>query len=393
MNGMMGMKGIQQALCGLILAITIPCLVHSQTSQSNQTQEVEYASSPAAAPETNRATPAPRPATRLNSQRSAKTPAPTVVQEEASAPPPVSEPELPAWRISAKKILTPLGINTFLTRIGMSGPTVDILGYILLFILSVLSLLVAAILFQVIRNKIADKIHHKQMAALSPKTEPRMRANRLKQNTHGSANSRHQQDTKVGGSRLQTDASGPAGRLEMLDTRNGPASRLGMQDTRNGPASRLGLETRGGLPSLLGSNTMGVNPVLHKMDVQNAPPDFDQARFLRKARVYFLRLQLAWDKSDLNSIRQFAAGPVFNELRKQILERGETPNCTDVLSIQTQLLGIEITDGHYLASVKFNGMIKETMELAEAPFEETWHLSMPTDKKGDWVLSGIAQSL
>jgi predicted lipid-binding transport protein (Tim44 family) len=365
------MKCIRQALYGLILAVTIPCLGYSKThSQTyNQTQEVEYASipAPAAVPKTNRTTLTPR----LNSQRSANTRAPTVAMEKASAPPSASEPELPAWRISAKKILGPLGINTLLIRIGMSGPAVDILGYILLFILSALSLFVATILFQAIQQQITDRLRRKKMAESPPKTEPQMRANRLNQSTQSSDNSRLKMDTR----------NGPPSRLEMLDTRNGPPSQL-----------PLGMETRGGLPSLLGSETLGVNPVLQKMDVQNAPPDFDQARFLRKARVYFLRLQLAWDKSDLNSIQQFASSPVFNELRRQILARGETPNCTDVLSIQTQLLGIEITDEHYVASVKFNGMIKETMELAEAPFEETWYLSMPTEKKGDWVLSGITQS-
>lgn len=426
-----------------------PLFINSGVAQNQDApSEVEYASTPKrhAAPD-DASAPTPRASRAAKRSAASRTVAPPPVVAEAPAPEPAPEAEvLPSWRVIAANWLSPFGINTMLAKVGMTGAPADILGIIILVIL--ISLLLWLLLYfgNNLRQKMVDSANRKRAQEPVEKVEPAVDSARLKRNTNSrggpdrlTANSRNGPHTR---SHAET-RPGPNSRLGGLggNTRGGPDSRLGGlgANTRSGPDSRMGgmggmggntrsLDsrmvpdtqmpdsrmypgTRGatGLQSEFGDtqfgnsqlghagqagqSTRGHNPVVQKSEVANAPPDFDQPRFLRKARVYFLRLQLAWDKSDMASIRQFAAGPIFNEFRKQILERGDTANTTDVLAIQTELLGIEIVGGNYVASVKFTGMIKETMNPEQAPFEEVWFLSMPREKKGDWVLSGIAQYL
>jgi predicted lipid-binding transport protein (Tim44 family) len=121
------------------------------------------------------------------------------------------------------------------------------------------------------------------------------------------------------------------------------------------------------------------------------PADFDTAAFLRNAKAYFIRLQAAWDKADLNDIREFTTPEMFAEIRMQITERGAAENHTDVPSLDAQLLGIETIEGRYLASVKFSGMIREERGAEAQPFHEVWNLSKPVAGQGGWTLAGIQQ--
>lgn len=121
------------------------------------------------------------------------------------------------------------------------------------------------------------------------------------------------------------------------------------------------------------------------------PADFDQASFLRHAKSNFIRLQAAWDKSDVNDIREFTTPEVFAELRMQIQERGGKPDYTDVVSIEAELLGIENNGSEYLASVQFSGQIKPAPDALPEPLNEVWNLVKPVNGTGGWMLGGIQQ--
>lgn len=123
----------------------------------------------------------------------------------------------------------------------------------------------------------------------------------------------------------------------------------------------------------------------------NVPADFDVPGFLRHAKTHFIRLQAAWDKADIDDIREFTTPEMYAELKLDLQERGSASNNTDVVSINAELLGIETVGGNYLASVKFNGMIKEDAKSAAEPFAEVWNLSKPLAGQGGWVLAGIQQ--
>jgi predicted lipid-binding transport protein (Tim44 family) len=121
------------------------------------------------------------------------------------------------------------------------------------------------------------------------------------------------------------------------------------------------------------------------------PADFDVSGFLRHAKTYFIRLQAAWDRGDTNDIREFTTPEMFAELKMQIQERGATPNNTDVMSLEAELMGIETVEGEYLASVKFTGMIEESENASAEPFAEVWNLVKPVSGNGGWALAGIQQ--
>lgn len=121
------------------------------------------------------------------------------------------------------------------------------------------------------------------------------------------------------------------------------------------------------------------------------PADFDVPGFVRSAKTYFIRLQAAWDKADINDIREFTTPEMFGELRLQLQERGASPNNTDVVQLDGELMGIETVGSDYLASVKFTGLIKEVPEASAEPFTEVWNLSKPQSGQGGWVLAGIQQ--
>ncbi|GAB3540080.1 TIM44-like domain-containing protein [Noviherbaspirillum agri] len=125
--------------------------------------------------------------------------------------------------------------------------------------------------------------------------------------------------------------------------------------------------------------------------VLNIPADFDVPAFLRSAKTYFIRLQAAWDRAEVNDIREFTTPEMFGELRLQLQERGASPNHTDVVSLDADLVGLETVGHEYLASVRFSGMIKEAENAPAEPFAEVWNLTKPVSGQGGWLLAGIQQ--
>jgi predicted lipid-binding transport protein (Tim44 family) len=121
------------------------------------------------------------------------------------------------------------------------------------------------------------------------------------------------------------------------------------------------------------------------------PADFDVPAFLRHAKTYFIRLQAAWDKADVNDLREFTTPEMFAELKLQIQERGPSPNVTDVVSVNADLLGIEQQGNDHIASVRFEGLIRENPNANTEPFSEIWNLVKPVNGAGGWVLAGIQQ--
>jgi predicted lipid-binding transport protein (Tim44 family) len=121
------------------------------------------------------------------------------------------------------------------------------------------------------------------------------------------------------------------------------------------------------------------------------PDDFDSEAFLRNAKVYFVRLQAAWDAGNLNDIREFTSPQMFAEISLQVRERGSAPNQTDVVTLNAELLGVETGAAEYLASVRFYGMIREQIGAPAESFDEVWNLSKPVAGNTGWVLAGIQQ--
>ncbi|MDR3396693.1 MAG: TIM44-like domain-containing protein [Pandoraea sp.] len=121
------------------------------------------------------------------------------------------------------------------------------------------------------------------------------------------------------------------------------------------------------------------------------PAGFDADGFLRSAKVYFNRLQAAWDKGDQADINEFTTPQMFAEIKMDLEERGKSTNRTDVVQLDSELVGIEQTATEYMASVRFSGLIREAEGAPAEPFNEVWNLTKPVAGSGGWVLAGIQQ--
>ncbi|MFJ2992536.1 Tim44 domain-containing protein [Pandoraea sp. NPDC087047] len=121
------------------------------------------------------------------------------------------------------------------------------------------------------------------------------------------------------------------------------------------------------------------------------PAGFDAEGFLRSAKVYFNRLQAAWDKGDQADINEFTTPQMFAEIKMDLEERGKSTNRTDVVQLDAELLGIEQSTSEYMASVRFSGLIREAEGAPAEPFNEVWNLTKPVAGNGGWVLAGIQQ--
>jgi predicted lipid-binding transport protein (Tim44 family) len=121
------------------------------------------------------------------------------------------------------------------------------------------------------------------------------------------------------------------------------------------------------------------------------PVDFEVNSFIRSAKSYFIRMQAAWDKADIDDIHEFTTPEMFAEMKLQITERGAAPNVTDVVSLDAELLGIETIGDEYFASVKFSGTIRENKNAELTTFSEVWNLTRPVSGKEGWVLAGVQQ--
>ena len=122
------------------------------------------------------------------------------------------------------------------------------------------------------------------------------------------------------------------------------------------------------------------------------PADFDVDKFLRSAKVFFVRLQAGWDKADLEDIREFTTPEMFAEIKLEINERGATNNITDVVSINAELLGIEHIPRDQMASVRFTGTLRPASDAATEAFDEVWNLTKSPTNPAGWILAGIQQA-
>jgi predicted lipid-binding transport protein (Tim44 family) len=120
------------------------------------------------------------------------------------------------------------------------------------------------------------------------------------------------------------------------------------------------------------------------------PPDFSPAAFLREARVKFNRLQVAYDEKNTADLREFTAPEVFAEIKMQLDERGNEPNKTEVITLDTELLDVSRQTNSYIASVQFTGTVKENDEPI-TQIDEIWHFRK-FDSGSDWVVGGIQQN-
>ena len=121
------------------------------------------------------------------------------------------------------------------------------------------------------------------------------------------------------------------------------------------------------------------------------PAGFDAEAFTHQAKVNFIRLQAANDAGNLDDIREFTSPEMFAEIKLEMDQRGTSPQRTDIVLLEAEVLEVAEEAQHYLASVRFYGSLRESADQAPQDFDEVWHLSKPRDGSRGWTVAGIQQ--
>ncbi|MDP1559092.1 MAG: Tim44-like domain-containing protein [Nitrosomonas sp.] len=124
----------------------------------------------------------------------------------------------------------------------------------------------------------------------------------------------------------------------------------------------------------------------------NIPADFKVEPFIRNAKVSFIRLQAAHDAGNIDDIREYTTPEMLAEISMQIQEHGINQQKTEVLFIDANLLDVETTDDMAIASVRFNGQLRDAPDGEPETFDEIWHVQKDLkDPDSVWLLAGIQQ--
>ena len=163
------------------------------------------------------------------------------------------------------------------------------------------------------------------------------------------------------------------------------------QNTRFDSTPEANPQTGG---SMIGS-AIGGSAVSAPQGVQTGgvPEGFDTENFVAAAKANFITLQDAWDRADMASLRAMMTDGMLSEIKSQLAERESNfpgqPNKTEVVKLDAQLLGIEELPDVYMASVEFNGVIREEADAAPSPFREVWNMTKPRNGNSGWLVAGV----
>ncbi|RZL11052.1 MAG: Tim44 domain-containing protein [Rubrivivax sp.] len=120
------------------------------------------------------------------------------------------------------------------------------------------------------------------------------------------------------------------------------------------------------------------------------PEGMSAADFERVAKMLFIRLQASNDAGQVDDLRKFTTPELFASLRLDLQDRGNAGQQTDVMQLDAELVDTAQEDGHWVASVRFHGLIRERAEQPAEAFDELWHFIKPLAGDRDWAIAGIS---
>ncbi len=169
-----------------------------------------------------------------------------------------------------------------------------------------------------------------------------------------------------------------------------PAYAGGYSQTQMGPEASV--QRFEPLQPAAGSSAAPLNA---SPQVQDAPvvlpAGFDAEGFLRQSKLHFIRLQASFDAANLSDLREFTSPEMFAELQMEIQERKGAANKTEVLQLDGEVIGVHSNSVEHMASVRFQGMLRENVGGEAERIDEVWNLTKPLSGTGGWVLAGIQQ--
>jgi predicted lipid-binding transport protein (Tim44 family) len=82
---------------------------------------------------------------------------------------------------------------------------------------------------------------------------------------------------------------------------------------------------------------------------------------------------------------------MYKEIEAQVRERGGATQKTEVVTLESRVVEVVTEGDHYIASVRFTGMMKDDPASQPEHFSEVWHLQKPLNGSTGWQLCGIQQ--
>ena len=135
-----------------------------------------------------------------------------------------------------------------------------------------------------------------------------------------------------------------------------------------------------GRPSDSGWNLSGSGAQQLPIHQAEGPPEIDVPQqeidqFLKVAREQFTKLQTIWDSGDIHTLAEFCTPEMNRELSHQIADRKGAANVTQVVSLETEWMGMTESVDDFgkpvdEVRVRFSGLIREAADAPAADFDE-----------------------
>ena len=140
------------------------------------------------------------------------------------------------------------------------------------------------------------------------------------------------------------------------------------------------------------ATTAGGAPYTAAPAMQRWPADFNAEEFVRHAKVNFVKVQDAHDRRDIEAIRDFLTPALAAEIEADMRAAGDTPQKTDVITLNGEVLDVVTGADVHTVSVRFSGLVREEPGAQPQPFSEIWHLEKPVSGVSGWQVAGIQQA-
>ena len=138
------------------------------------------------------------------------------------------------------------------------------------------------------------------------------------------------------------------------------------------------------LPGSLGGG-FGAAP----MGLARLPDGTETPHFLRQAKATFMHLQSMNNPDNVEEVRKYLTPEMFEQLKADISANSET---AEFPQLDAEVIDAAEENGQIIASVRFSGMVSESVNAPTVPFAETWHY-VKSDATGQkWVVAGIQQN-
>lgn len=118
------------------------------------------------------------------------------------------------------------------------------------------------------------------------------------------------------------------------------------------------------------------------------PDGTEVPHFLRQAKATFMHVQSMNNPANIGEIAKYMTPALFTEIKADIASNQET---ADFPTLNCDFLEAVSENQGYVASVRFHGMVSESVNAPLTAFSEIWHYvkSAETDQK--WLVAGIQQ--